>query len=170
MARVGKWNSPRRIPVYYWNFCPYRLWDDTDRLQIAALRLTDVARQFCNGCLELHLPGVIWQKFKDAFKQFSWHSYRSVWLYDATNRQEREKRNSPGICRQVQGTATENSLQGGRPRGSEHPQWECGHNAPGQFCSRVNRSSRYSGSIPESPDFGSSFDNRARRSRSGKTG
>ena len=39
------------------------------KLQRAALRLTDAARQFYNGCLELHSPGVIWQKFKDAFRQ-----------------------------------------------------------------------------------------------------
>ena len=44
-------------------------WDETDKLQIAALRLTDAARQFYNGCLELHSPSVTWQKFKDAFRQ-----------------------------------------------------------------------------------------------------
>ena len=44
-------------------------WDETDKLHIAALRLTNTARQFYNGCLELHSPGVTWQKFKDAFRQ-----------------------------------------------------------------------------------------------------
>jgi len=42
-----------------------RLWEDGDKLQIAALRLTDVARLFYNECLELHSPGATWQKFKD---------------------------------------------------------------------------------------------------------
>ena len=45
------------------------LWEDGDKLQIAALRLTDVARQFYNGCLELHSPGATWQKFKDEFRR-----------------------------------------------------------------------------------------------------
>ena len=37
------------------------LWKDRDKLQIAALRLTDVARQFYNGCLELHSPDETWR-------------------------------------------------------------------------------------------------------------
>jgi len=45
------------------------LWEDGDKLQIAALRLTDVARQFYNGCLELHSAGATWQKFKDEFRR-----------------------------------------------------------------------------------------------------
>jgi len=45
------------------------LWEDGDKLQIAALRLTDVARQFDNGCLELHSPDATWQKFKDEFRR-----------------------------------------------------------------------------------------------------
>jgi len=45
------------------------LWKDRDKLQIAALRLTDVARQFYNGRLELHSPGATWQKFKDEFRR-----------------------------------------------------------------------------------------------------
>jgi len=44
-------------------------WDETDKLQIAALWLTDAARQFYNRCLELHSTGVTWQKYKDAFRQ-----------------------------------------------------------------------------------------------------
>jgi len=45
------------------------LWEDGDKLQIAALRLTDVARQFHNGCLELHSPDSTCQKFKDEFRR-----------------------------------------------------------------------------------------------------
>jgi len=44
-------------------------WEYADKLQIAALELTDVARQFYNGCMELHSPGVTWQKFKDEFRR-----------------------------------------------------------------------------------------------------
>ena len=50
------------------------LWEDEDKLQIALLRLTDVARQFYNGCLELHSPGPTWQKFKDEFR----HRFRNT--------------------------------------------------------------------------------------------
>ena len=66
-------------------------WDETDKLQVAALRLTDTARQCYNGYLELHSPGVTCQKFKDAFRQISGYSYGSISFYDATNCQVREK-------------------------------------------------------------------------------
>jgi len=50
------------------------LWQDTDKLKIAILRLSDVVKQFYNGCLELHAPGVTWQKFKDVFR----HRFRDT--------------------------------------------------------------------------------------------
>jgi hypothetical protein len=42
-------------------------WEDSDRLQVTILRLTDAAKQFYNGCLEVHSQGVTWQTFKDVF-------------------------------------------------------------------------------------------------------
>ena len=45
------------------------LWQDADKLDIEIFWLSDVAKQFYNGCLELHAPGVTWQKFKDVFRQ-----------------------------------------------------------------------------------------------------
>ena len=36
-------------------------------MEIANLRLSDVVNQFYSGCLELHAPGVTWQKFKEMF-------------------------------------------------------------------------------------------------------
>jgi hypothetical protein len=33
------------------------LWEDSDRLQVATLRLCDAAKQFYNGCLDLHASG-----------------------------------------------------------------------------------------------------------------
>jgi hypothetical protein len=44
------------------------LWREADKLEIAILRLSEVAKQFYNGCLEMHTPGVTWQKFKDVFR------------------------------------------------------------------------------------------------------
>jgi len=43
-------------------------WQDADKLEFAILRLSDVAKLFYNGCLELHALGVKWQKFKDVFR------------------------------------------------------------------------------------------------------
>ena len=50
------------------------LWQKADKLEIAILRLSDVAKEFYNGCLELHTPDVTWQKFKDVFK----HRFRDT--------------------------------------------------------------------------------------------
>ena len=64
------------------------LWRDTDKLEIAILRLSDVAKQFYNGCLELHSPGVTWQKIQRRVStQVSRHPHRSVPLHEATNSQ-----------------------------------------------------------------------------------
>jgi hypothetical protein len=41
------------------------LWQDADKLEIAIRRIIHIAKQFNNGCLELHSPGLTWQKFKD---------------------------------------------------------------------------------------------------------
>ena len=43
-------------------------WEDADKVQVAVLKLTDTARQFYNGCLELHTADVTWSKFKSVFK------------------------------------------------------------------------------------------------------
>ena len=50
------------------------LWEDTDQLQVAILRLSDTAKQFYNGCLELHAKDVTWQKFKEVFR----HRFRDT--------------------------------------------------------------------------------------------
>jgi len=49
-------------------------WQDADKLEIAIFRLSDVAKQFYNWCLELLAPGVKWQKFKDVFR----HRFRDT--------------------------------------------------------------------------------------------
>ena len=50
------------------------LWEDADKLEIAILRLSDVAKQFYNGCLELHAPGVTWENFKNVLR----HRFRDT--------------------------------------------------------------------------------------------
>ena len=42
-------------------------WTDTDKIQVAVLRLTDVAKSFFNAELELHASDVTWARCKEAF-------------------------------------------------------------------------------------------------------
>jgi hypothetical protein len=44
-------------------------WQESDLIRIAALKLTDAARLFYNGCPELHKEDVTWQQFKGVFSQ-----------------------------------------------------------------------------------------------------
>jgi hypothetical protein len=61
-------------------------WDDTDKIQVAVLKLTDSARQFYNGCLELHKVDVMWAKFKKCFQvPFSRYPHGPVPLYEITH-------------------------------------------------------------------------------------
>ena len=46
------------------------LWEDSDRLRVAILRLRDATKQIYNGCLELHSQGVTWKMCKDVFRQW----------------------------------------------------------------------------------------------------
>jgi hypothetical protein len=45
------------------------MWEDSDRIQVVILRLSDVAKQSYNGCLEFNTEDVTWQKFKDVFRR-----------------------------------------------------------------------------------------------------
>jgi hypothetical protein len=42
-------------------------WSNEDMVRIATLKLTDVARTFYNGTLELHDRSITWTAFKAAF-------------------------------------------------------------------------------------------------------
>jgi hypothetical protein len=44
-------------------------WEQSDQIQIAALRLTGRAKVFYQSCTELHEEGTTWQAFKDTFKR-----------------------------------------------------------------------------------------------------
>ena len=44
-------------------------WQESDKLQVAILKLTDSARLFYSGCPELHTEDATWQKFKGAFRK-----------------------------------------------------------------------------------------------------
>jgi hypothetical protein len=43
-------------------------WSDTDKIQVAVLKLTETARAFYNGNLELREPNITWENFKAAFQ------------------------------------------------------------------------------------------------------
>jgi hypothetical protein len=79
------------------------LWEDGDKLQIAALRLTDVARQFYNGCVELHSPGATWQKFKDilrrSFRDNHTDQYNFMKLHTARQGRNESPQESADRCR-----------------------------------------------------------------------
>jgi hypothetical protein len=44
-------------------------WQDNDKMQIAALKLSGSAKLFHQECNELHLENVNWQTFKEAFRR-----------------------------------------------------------------------------------------------------
>jgi hypothetical protein len=39
-------------------------WSETDKIQITVLKLTDTAKAFYSGSLELHAPDITWETFK----------------------------------------------------------------------------------------------------------
>jgi hypothetical protein len=44
-------------------------WQDADKREIAALKLTDSVKLFYEGYTELHEEGATWQSFKNAFRR-----------------------------------------------------------------------------------------------------
>jgi hypothetical protein len=72
---VPKWSgTDKAVPLHeFFEFLESTArvgnWAQEDLIRIAALRLTDVARIFYNGALELHGSDVTWTTFKNAFYQ-----------------------------------------------------------------------------------------------------
>jgi hypothetical protein len=46
-----------------------RNWTEADKIQIAILKLTDLAKAFYSGNLELHSPDIAWENFKVPFQK-----------------------------------------------------------------------------------------------------
>jgi hypothetical protein len=44
-------------------------WEESDKIRIAALKVTGAAKLFYNGCPELHTEDLMWDRFKSAFSQ-----------------------------------------------------------------------------------------------------
>jgi len=44
-------------------------WDEADCLNIAVLRIADLAKAFYNACVELHTKEASWEDFKNAFRE-----------------------------------------------------------------------------------------------------
>jgi hypothetical protein len=42
-------------------------WSETDKIQVAVLKLSETAKLFYNTALELHDKEVTWSKFKEVF-------------------------------------------------------------------------------------------------------
>ena len=64
-------------------------WDESERLQVAILRLADPANTFYSTCLELHADDTTWQKFRSVFKKrfINYHTDQYHFLKLQTARQ-----------------------------------------------------------------------------------
>ena len=63
------------------------LWQDADKLEITNLRLNYIAKQFYNGCLELHAPGVMAKVQRRVFDTGFETPTPFIPLHEATNSQ-----------------------------------------------------------------------------------
>ena len=73
VSLVPKWSGsesgiPLEVFLQYRGCNPSRVVGGSWPFNVAVLRLTDSAKQFYNGCLELHSPDADWQKFKTVFR------------------------------------------------------------------------------------------------------
>jgi hypothetical protein len=68
-------------------------WTETDKIQIAILKLTDSAKSFYSGNLELHSPDITWENFKVQFqKRFrDVHTDQFHFIQLQTARQKRDE-------------------------------------------------------------------------------
>jgi hypothetical protein len=61
-------------------------WQESDKIRIAALKLTGVAKLFYNGCPELHTEDVTWGRFKNVFlSEVPGRAFRPVSLHATTD-------------------------------------------------------------------------------------
>ena len=69
-------------------------WEQSDKIRIAALKLTGAAKLFYNGCPELHAEDVTWSGFKSALTQRfrDTHSDQVHFMQLQTARQKRKSR------------------------------------------------------------------------------
>ena len=73
VALVPKWGgTDKAVPLKEFfdiieNTARIGNWSNEDMVRIATLKLTDVARTFYNGTLELHDLSITWTAFKAAF-------------------------------------------------------------------------------------------------------
>ena len=68
-------------------------WEEADQIRIAVLKLTEAARLLYNGCPELHVKDVKWQKFKNVFSQIyrDTHTDQHNFMQLQTDRQKKNE-------------------------------------------------------------------------------
>jgi hypothetical protein len=70
-------------------------WSDTDKVQVAILKLTEIAKTFYNSNLKLQAPEISWQNFKSCFqarfKKVHTDQYHFIRLQLQTARQGRDE-------------------------------------------------------------------------------
>jgi len=167
---VQKREFPGRISIRDWEFCPIGLWEDGDKLQIAALRLTDVARQFYNWCLEFHSAGATWQKFKDEFRRRFCDTHTDQYHFMKRHTARQGRNETPRSFLRDVGLCHKNLSAKWWPCGSAHPQRKRGPNASSQFCGWFSGGSRSPNEIFEPAVSRSVSENFSYRPWSGKAG
>jgi hypothetical protein len=78
ITSVPKWSGVEMaIPLHKFLFSIegtawVGIWEDSDKIQVATLKLRDISKQFYNGRSELHSADVTREKFKSVFRHRFW--------------------------------------------------------------------------------------------------
>ena len=82
-----------------------RNWSQEDKIRIATLKLTDVARAFYNGTLELHDQRITWTAFKagfhERFRDVRTDQYHYRQLHMARQRKDESPQEFTARCRSL---------------------------------------------------------------------
>jgi hypothetical protein len=70
-------------------------WQQTDKLQIAILKLSGSAKTFYQGCAELHTKETNWQTFKEAFRSRYKDVYTDQYHFTILQTARQKKNESP---------------------------------------------------------------------------
>jgi hypothetical protein len=91
-------------------------WSETDKIQITTIKLTDTAKAFYSGSLELHAPDITWENFKALSETFQGCPKRPVSLRPIANCETKKRRNTAGIRRPLSFIGAKDCNESRRPR------------------------------------------------------
>jgi len=107
VALVPKWSGPdKAVPLHEFfktieSTGKIGNWTQEDVVRIATLKLTDVARAFYNGTLELYDQRITWAAYKTAFHNRFRDCVRNNFTFHNCKWRGRRKMSPPGIRRWV---------------------------------------------------------------------